>query len=302
MGDVYLDHYTILGLPTGKEGAKLTVDEIRKAYKTMALLLHPDKNQHDSKATAKFLRLQSSYDILMDDKTRQLFDEQLSRHFELDAKRRRMDSDLARYKEEEEEEEAKAREEARRASTEAIIAKAREDLRAIAEAKARERARLASTEAIIAKAREDLRALRAIAEANAREEARARAEAKARQELRAIAEAKAREEARLATKAREEAIAAAKVREEAIIAKAREELRAIAEAKAAREEARLATKAREEARAALIAAEKAKEAKKAAEAKSHSSFSAYYYPSSEVSLLQDQLLELVHLLFPPRHP
>ncbi|KAM6546572.1 hypothetical protein CsatB_027308 [Cannabis sativa] len=143
---VYLDHYAILGLPTGKEGAKLTVEEIRKAYKTMAMLLHPDKNRYDSKATAKFQRLQSSYDILMDDKTRQLFDEQLCRHF--DAKRRKMDSDFARYKEEEAEAEArararaeaKAREEARARAE----AKAREELRARAEAKVREEARLAT--------------------------------------------------------------------------------------------------------------------------------------------------------------
>ncbi|KAF4359477.1 hypothetical protein F8388_001521 [Cannabis sativa] len=145
---VYLDHYAILGLPTGKEGAKLTVEEIRKAYKTMAMLLHPDKNRYDSKATAKFQRLQSSYDILMNDKTRQLFDEQLCRHF--DAKRRKMDSDFARYKEEEAKAkaeaeararaEAKAREEARAKAE----AKAREELRARAEAKAREEARLAT--------------------------------------------------------------------------------------------------------------------------------------------------------------
>ncbi|XP_060959658.1 uncharacterized protein LOC133030791 [Cannabis sativa] len=143
---VYLDHYAILGLPTGKEGAKLTVEEIRKAYKTMAMLLHPDKNRYDSKATAKFQRLQSSYDILMNDKTRQLFDEQLCRHF--DAKRRKMDSDFARYKEEEAKAEAeararaeaKAREEARARAE----AKAREELRARAEAKAREEARLAT--------------------------------------------------------------------------------------------------------------------------------------------------------------
>ncbi|KAM6567375.1 hypothetical protein CsatA_026503 [Cannabis sativa] len=145
---VYLDHYAILGLPTGKEGPKLTVEEIRKAYKTMAMLLHPDKNRYDSKATAKFQRLQSSYDILMNDKTRQLFDEQLCRHF--DAKRRKMNSDFARYKEEEAKAkaeteararaEAKAREEARARAE----AKAREELRARAEAKAREEARLAT--------------------------------------------------------------------------------------------------------------------------------------------------------------
>uniref|UniRef100_A0A803P8F8 J domain-containing protein n=1 Tax=Cannabis sativa TaxID=3483 RepID=A0A803P8F8_CANSA len=91
--DVYEDHYEILGLPSGKNGAKITLKEITKAYKAKALLLHPDKNPFDSKAKAKFQRLKSSYDVLKDDNTRKLFDKKLSN---IIAKRRKMESDLAR--------------------------------------------------------------------------------------------------------------------------------------------------------------------------------------------------------------
>ena len=93
---VYEDHYSILGLPSGEYGAKLTEKEITRAYKVMAVLLHPDKNPYDPKATAKFQRLKSSYDVLKDDNARRLFDDQLRRHYERDAKRRKMDSDFAR--------------------------------------------------------------------------------------------------------------------------------------------------------------------------------------------------------------
>ncbi|XP_062081551.1 uncharacterized protein LOC133787740 [Humulus lupulus] len=99
--DVDVDHYSILGLPTGEDGAKLTEKEISKAYKVKALELHPDKNRDDPKAHDKFQRVKSSYEILKDEKARKLFDdllkvkqEQQRRHSERDAKRRRMVSDL----------------------------------------------------------------------------------------------------------------------------------------------------------------------------------------------------------------
>ncbi|TXG64920.1 hypothetical protein EZV62_011914 [Acer yangbiense] len=50
--DVDVNHYEVLGLPSGVEGAKLTEKEISKAYKLKALELHPDKRdqkQQDSK-------------------------------------------------------------------------------------------------------------------------------------------------------------------------------------------------------------------------------------------------------------
>ncbi|XP_062118218.1 uncharacterized protein LOC133831821 [Humulus lupulus] len=110
--DVDVDHYIILGLPTGQYGAKLTEKEITKAYKVKALLLHPDKNPDDPKANAKFQRLKSSFDILKDDKARKLYDEQL---------RRKMDSELARKEEEAKAAEAKAKAAAEAPSSQVLL-------------------------------------------------------------------------------------------------------------------------------------------------------------------------------------
>lgn len=99
--DIELDHYSILGLPSGEEGAKLTEKEISKAYRIKALELHPDKRRDDPNAHENFQRLKTSYEILKDEKARKLFDdllkvkrEQQRRHSERDSKKRKMVSDL----------------------------------------------------------------------------------------------------------------------------------------------------------------------------------------------------------------
>ncbi|CAI9104776.1 OLC1v1003528C1 [Oldenlandia corymbosa var. corymbosa] len=99
--DADVDHYVVLGLPSGEEGAKLTEQEITKAYKSMALKLHPDKNRDNPDAHANFHRLKTSYEILKDEKARKLFDdlirmreEKIRRQSFQDAKRRKMVSDL----------------------------------------------------------------------------------------------------------------------------------------------------------------------------------------------------------------
>nr|XP_011465942.1 PREDICTED: dnaJ homolog subfamily C member 17-like [Fragaria vesca subsp. vesca] len=69
-----LDHYEVLGLPTGKEGTKLSEKQITKAYKRKALQLHPDKRPNDPNANAEFQKLYSSYELLMDPKARKRFD------------------------------------------------------------------------------------------------------------------------------------------------------------------------------------------------------------------------------------
>ncbi|KAL6146757.1 hypothetical protein ACLB2K_057434 [Fragaria x ananassa] len=71
-----LDHYEVLGLPTGKEGIKLSEKQITKAYKIRkALQLHPDKRPNDPNANAEFQKLYSSYELLiMDPKARKRFD------------------------------------------------------------------------------------------------------------------------------------------------------------------------------------------------------------------------------------
>ncbi|KAI4297799.1 hypothetical protein L6164_037665 [Bauhinia variegata] len=99
--DVDVDHYCVLGLPSGEEGAKLTEKEISKAYKLKALELHPDKRPDDPNAHSNFHKLKTSYEILKDEKARKLFDDllrvkrqQQRRQAERDGKRRRMVSDL----------------------------------------------------------------------------------------------------------------------------------------------------------------------------------------------------------------
>ncbi|XP_010421167.1 PREDICTED: dnaJ homolog subfamily C member 17 [Camelina sativa] len=97
----FVDHYLVLGLPSGEEALKLTEKEIGKAYKLKALYLHPDKRPDDPDAHEKFQRLKTSYEVLKDEKARKLFDDLLriqrekqQKKTQVDAKRRKMMSDL----------------------------------------------------------------------------------------------------------------------------------------------------------------------------------------------------------------
>lgn len=99
--DVEVDHYVVLGLPSGEEGAQLSDQEINKAYRSKARELHPDKRPDDPNAHANFLKLQNSYQVLKDEKARKLFDdllrikrEKVQRQGQQDSKRRKMMSDL----------------------------------------------------------------------------------------------------------------------------------------------------------------------------------------------------------------
>ncbi|XVF45575.1 hypothetical protein PTKIN_Ptkin02bG0217200 [Pterospermum kingtungense] len=96
-----VDHYSVLGLPSGEEGANLTPKEITKAYREKARDLHPDKRKDDPNAHENFIKLKNSYEILIDEKARKLFDdllrvkrEQQHRFAQQDSKRRKMMSDL----------------------------------------------------------------------------------------------------------------------------------------------------------------------------------------------------------------
>ncbi|XP_019182508.1 PREDICTED: flagellar attachment zone protein 1-like [Ipomoea nil] len=91
------DHYAVLGLPSGEEGARISDKEIAKAYRRKALELHPDKRPDDPNAKIYFQKLKASYDILKDEKARKQYDDLLlARAAEICAKhKRKQEEELA---------------------------------------------------------------------------------------------------------------------------------------------------------------------------------------------------------------
>ncbi|OEU08800.1 hypothetical protein FRACYDRAFT_264420 [Fragilariopsis cylindrus CCMP1102] len=68
------NHYTALGL-----NRRATEDEIKKAYRKMAVKHHPDKNVGDPKAADNFRRIKDAYETLNDPKLRRKYDSEKSR-------------------------------------------------------------------------------------------------------------------------------------------------------------------------------------------------------------------------------
>ena len=66
----FKDYYKILGVPE-----KATADEIKKAYRKLAIKHHPDKNQGDKKAEEKFKELNEANEVLSDPEKRKKYDE-----------------------------------------------------------------------------------------------------------------------------------------------------------------------------------------------------------------------------------
>lgn len=65
----YKDYYKILGVER-----KANTDEIRSAYRKLAMKYHPDKNPGDKKAEEKFKEINEAYQVLSDEQKRAHYD------------------------------------------------------------------------------------------------------------------------------------------------------------------------------------------------------------------------------------
>ena len=64
------DYYEVLGVDKNA-----TEDQIKKAYRTIAIKYHPDRNPGNKEAEEKFKEAAEAYDVLHDPKKRQQYDQ-----------------------------------------------------------------------------------------------------------------------------------------------------------------------------------------------------------------------------------
>jgi len=65
----YKDYYSVLGVDK-----KASKDEIKKAFRKLALKYHPDKTKGDKAAEEKFKEVNEAYEVLSDDEKRKKYD------------------------------------------------------------------------------------------------------------------------------------------------------------------------------------------------------------------------------------
>ncbi len=68
--DAMSDYYQTLGI-----SRTASPDEIKKAYRKNALKFHPDRNQGDAEAEKSFKAISEAYEVLSDEKKRQIYDQ-----------------------------------------------------------------------------------------------------------------------------------------------------------------------------------------------------------------------------------
>jgi len=64
------DYYDVLGV-----SRSVGLDEIKKAYRKLALKYHPDRNKGNAEAEAMFKEATEAYEVLRDDKKRKMYDQ-----------------------------------------------------------------------------------------------------------------------------------------------------------------------------------------------------------------------------------
>ena len=64
------DYYEVLGVDRDADD-----EEIKKAYRKLALKFHPDRNPNDKTAEEKFKELGEAYEVLIDPQTRAAYDQ-----------------------------------------------------------------------------------------------------------------------------------------------------------------------------------------------------------------------------------
>ncbi|KAG5518665.1 hypothetical protein PMAC_002634 [Pneumocystis sp. 'macacae'] len=62
-------HYDVLGI-----NQSASLNDIKKAYKRLALIFHPDKNNSSKESTEKFAQIQAAYEVLSDEAERRWYD------------------------------------------------------------------------------------------------------------------------------------------------------------------------------------------------------------------------------------